>query len=422
MMTMIEKVLARASGKSRVSPREYVTARIDFGFMYENFSRLRALLAKGGIPEDWLKVWDPDKFAVVTDHSVPPTTVRTAEYHKISRELARKLQLRYFYDVHPGIGHQIMIEKGHVRPGELIVCYDSHTTTFGAMNAAATGIGLSEMAHVIHTGELWFRVPETIQITVSGRLSDFVVSKDVLLYFAGKYGTEVAQYKAIEWTGPVIEEMSLDGRLTIGNMSVELGAKFGLFRADAKVAEYLRGRTEKEWQAVEADPGAKYAATYLVDGSALDPQVALPHNVGNVLRASEVRDVPLDQAVIATCCNGHMEDLRIAARILKGRKVHPRVRFYIAPASWAIYRQALEEGLLGVFVDAGVLVGYPSCGFCAGYQGVLAEGERCIAAAPRNFKGRMGSPKAEIYLGSPATVAASAIRGKITDPREVMDE
>ena len=319
-----------------------------------------------------------------------------------------------------GICHQIMVEKGYVRPGELIVGSDSHTTTYGALNAASTGVGASEMAYVLYTGELWFRVPETIQFEVSGKLPDFVHSKDVILLIAGKYTTEVAQYKAIEWTGSAVDEMSLDSRLTMGNMSVELGAKFGIFRADQKVIDYVRARTDKPFEPVESDPDAVYAEKYRIDGATLEPQVALPHNVGNVVRAREVKDVKIDQAVIASCCHGRMEDLEIAVKMLKGKKVSPGVRFYVAPASWEIYKEASEKGLFSRLIESGVMIGNPSCGLCTGLQGVLAKGDKCIAATPRNFKGRMGSPDAEIYLASPATVTASAIKGKITDPREVM--
>jgi homoaconitate hydratase family protein len=419
-MTIVEKILARASGKSRVSPNEYVTAKIDVAMMPENFRLLKTILGKAGIRGEKYRIWDPEKFVVIVDHRVPPTSVVTAENHKTTREFARELGVKYFYDVFPGICHQVMVGKGHVLPGSLIVGADSHTTTYGALNAAATGIGASEMAYVVHTGELWFRVPQTIKFEIAGQLQNFVSSKDIILHIAGKYGTDIAQYKAIEWTGPVVEEMSLDGRLTMGNMSVELGAKFGLFRADQKAIEFVKSRTDKEFEPVESDPDAEYAESYFIDGSVLEPQVALPHNVGNAKKVSEVHGVKIDQAVIASCCHGRIEDLETAAKMLKGKKVHPGVRFYAAPASWDIYKEAMDKGIMGTLTDAGVLIGNPSCGFCTGFQGVLAKGERCIAATPRNFKGRMGSPEAEIYLASPETVTASAIKGEITDPREVV--
>jgi 3-isopropylmalate/(R)-2-methylmalate dehydratase large subunit len=419
-MTIIEKILARASGRKSVSPGNYVTARIDMAMMPENFRMLRAILKGAGIREEDYRLWDPERVVAVIDHRVPPADLTAAESQKLSRDIARTFQPKFFYDVFSGICHQVMVEKGHARPGELVVGADSHTTTYGALNAASTGIGASEMAYVLHTGELWFRVPETIRFEIKGKLADFVYSKDVILSIAGKYGTEIAQYKSIEWTGSVIDSMSIDGRLTMGNMSVELGAKFGLFRADQKTIEFVKARTDKPFNPVESDPDAVYAESYVISGSDIEPQVALPHNVGNAVKASEAKDIQIDQAVIASCCHGRMEDLETAVNILKGKRVHPRVRLYVAPASWEVYKEAMQKGLLERLIEAGAMIGNPTCGFCTGLQGVLAAGEKCIAAAPRNFKGRMGSPDAEIYLASPATVAASAIKGRIVDPREVM--
>jgi 3-isopropylmalate/(R)-2-methylmalate dehydratase large subunit len=418
-MTIVEKILARASGNRKVAPGDYVTGRIDMAMMPENFRLLETLLKKAGIDDKTFKVWDPERFVVVTDHRVPPYETSVAENQSVSRKMAKRYGVKYFYDVFAGVGHQVMVEKGHVLPGDLIVGADSHTTTYGALNAAATGIGASEMAYVAGTGELWFRVPETIKFEITGTLPRFVTSKDIILYVAGKYTTEVAQYKAIEWAGSAVDSLSIDARLTMGNMSVELGAKFGIFKADRKTIDYLKGRTTKDVQPVDPDPDAVYADVYTIDGSALAPQVAIPHTVGNVKPVTEVVGKPIDQAVIASCCHGRIEDLEIAARILKGKRVAKGVRFYVAPASWEIYRAALDKGLIARLLDAGVMVGNPSCGFCTGYQGVLATGEVCIAATPRNFKGRMGSPEAEIFLASAATVAASAVAGKIVDPREV---
>ncbi|MDI7258653.1 MAG: 3-isopropylmalate dehydratase large subunit [Thermodesulfobacteriota bacterium] len=419
-MTIVEKILARGSGLKKTSPNEYVTAKIDMAMMPEAFRLLLTVLSKGGIREEAFRIWDRERFVVVTDHRVPPASLAVAENQKISREFAKRLNVKYFYDVFPGVCHQIMVEKGHVKPGDLIVGADSHTTTYGALNAASTGIGASEMAYVIQTGELWFRVPETIKFEINGKLQDFVHSKDIILSIAGKHTIEVAQYKAIEWMGSAVDEMSLDSRLTMGNMSVELGAKFGIFRADQKVIDYIRARTDKPFEPVESDPDAVYAEEYIIDGATLEPQVALPHSVGNVVKAREVKDIKIDQATIASCCHGRIEDLEIALRMLKGKKVYPGVRFYVAPASWEVYKEASERGFLSKLIESGVMIGNPTCGFCTGLQGVLAAGEKCIAATPRNFKGRMGSNDAEIYLASPATVTASAIAGKIVDPREVM--
>ncbi len=418
-MTIAEKILARASGRNNVGPGNYVTAKIDRAMMPDAFRLIRTVLKEAGISEDEFKLWDPERVIIVSDHRVPAFDINSARAQKMARELARKLGVKHFYDVFAGICHQIMVEKGHVLPGQLIVGADSHTTTYGALNAASTGIGASEMAYVLGTGELWFMVPETIKFDIQGKLPPMVTSKDVILYIAGKYSTEVAQYKAIEWTGSAVDAMSMDARLTMGNMSVELGAKFGIFRADEKTTAYLKARTDKPIEPVDPDPDAVYAQTHVVDASVLEPQVALPHNVGNVKPVSEAGDIVIDQAVIASCCHGRIEDLETAARIVKGKKIPKSVRFFVAPASWEQYKEALDKGIIGTLVDAGVLVGNPSCGLCTGYQGVLAEGESCVAATPRNFKGRMGSPDARIYLASAATVAASALKGKIVDPREV---
>ncbi|MFC2012409.1 aconitase/3-isopropylmalate dehydratase large subunit family protein, partial [Chloroflexota bacterium] len=379
-----------------------------------------ANLAKAGISKKAINLWDPEKFVLAIDHIVPPTSLAAAENDKLVRELVKEFKVKYFYDVYAGIGHQVMHEKGHVRPGELIVGADSHTTIYGALNAAATGIGYSEMAYVMMTGELWFRVPETIRFEIRGELPNSVYSKDIILFIAGHYGTDIAQYKAIEWTGPVVDEMSIDGRLTMSNMSVELGAKFGVFKADQKAINYVKAKTDKVCESVESDNNAVYAESYIIHGSDIEPQIALPHNVGNVKGVSAVEGTKIDQAVIASCCHGRIEDLETAAKIVRGKRVHPEVRFYVAPASWEVYKEALAKGIIDTLVESGIMMGNPSCGFCTGYQGVLAAGEKCIAATPRNFKGRMGSPDAEIYLASPATVAASAIQGRITDPREVM--
>jgi 3-isopropylmalate/(R)-2-methylmalate dehydratase large subunit len=418
-MTIAEKILARASGRNSVAPGNYVTAKIDRAMMPDAFRLIRPVLKEAGISEDEFKLWDPERVIIVSDHRVPAFDINSARAQKMARELARKLGVKHFYDVFAGICHQIMVEKGHVLPGQLIVGADSHTTTYGALNAASTGIGASEMAYVLGTGELWFMVPETIKFDIQGKLPPMVTSKDVILHIAGKYSTEVAQYKAIEWSGSAVDAMSMDARLTMGNMSVELGAKFGIFRADEKTIAYLKGRTDKPIEPVDPDPDAVYAQTHVIDASALEPQVALPHNVGNVKPVSEAGNIVIDQAVIASCCHGRIEDLETAARIVKGKKIPKSVRFFVAPASWEQYKEALDKGIIGTLVDAGVLVGNPSCGLCTGYQGVLAEGESCVAATPRNFKGRMGSPDARIYLASAATVAASALKGKIVDPREV---
>jgi homoaconitate hydratase family protein len=317
-----------------------------------------------------------------------------------------------------GICHQIMGEKGHIVPGELVLGCDSHSTTYGAFGAAGTGIGASEMAYVLGTGQLWMRVPSTLKFVLQGDFPAGVMPKDLILFIAGKYTTEVAQYKAVEFTGSAAEKMSLAGRMTISNMGVEIGAKFAFFEADGKTIDYLKGRSKKPVAPFKADPDAGYEQIFEVDVSGLEPQVALPHDVGNVKPISDLGVIKVDQAFLGSCTNGRLEDLETAAAILKGRKVHPETRLVIIPASWEVYRKALKNGTLETLIDAEAVICNPGCGPClGGHMGLLAAGERCIASSNRNFKGRMGSPDAEVYLGSPATVAASAIEGRITDPR-----
>jgi 3-isopropylmalate/(R)-2-methylmalate dehydratase large subunit len=418
-MTIVEKIIARAAGCSQVSPGEYVTARIDAAMMNDNIRYIPTLLQKAGIREGTFRIWDRERFIVAIDHRVPAASLTDATNHKRVREVAASLDVGHFYDVFEGISHQVMVEKGHVLPGELIIGADSHATTYGALNALGTGIGISEMAYTVKTGQLWFKVPETIRFDLRGSLPDYLSAKDIVLFVAGRFGVDMAQYRAIEWGGPGAAELSIDGRLTIANMSLELGAKFAVFQADGKTEEYLRTRARRIFQPVDPDPDAEYIETHSLDLSSLVPQVALPHNIGNVSGITDVVGTPIQQALIASCCNGRIEDIEAAARIVKGRKVKKGVRFYINPASQEVYRTALSRGMIGTLIEAGVMIGIPSCGFCNYFGGAMAAGETCIAALPRNFKGRMGSPYAEVYLASPVTVAASAVAGVIVDPREV---
>jgi 3-isopropylmalate/(R)-2-methylmalate dehydratase large subunit len=313
-----------------------------------------------------------------------------------------------------------MIEKGHARPGTLVVGTDSHTCSYGALGAAGTGIGITEMAYVLARGELWFKVPETVRFVLSGSLPELVSSKDIMLCIAGRFGAEVAQYKSVEFVGETADALSIEQRITMSNMGVEIGAKFGFFNVDEKTLAYLDGRIEGEAVPLSADSDAGYLATHEVDVSVLEPQVACPHSVDNVKPIGQVVGTPINQAVLGSCTNGRIEDLRVAAEILKGRSVDPYTRLYVYPASREVYQKAIESGALQILSEAGAVICNPSCGPCfGGYAGLLAPGEKCISSTNRNFKGRMGSPDAEVYLASPATVAASAIKGVITDPREV---
>jgi len=414
-MTLAEKILARASGQKEVVPGQYVTAEIDLCMAHEGLAAVFLNLARAG----WNKVWDPSRIVSVLDHYVPAPTERSAEVHKVVRAAVKQLGIQNFYGERAGICHQILPEKGHVLPGMLIVGTDSHTTTYGAFGAAGTGIGFTEMAYVFATGKLWFKVPETIRFYMNGNLPERVMSKDILLHIAGKYSTETAQYKAVEFVGPLAEEMSLASRMTMSNMAVEIGAKFGFFVPDQKVFDFLRGRARKPFALMAPDLDARYEAVYEIDVSSLEPQVAFPFSVDNVRSVSEAKDIKIQQAFIGSCTNGRLEDLHAAAGILKGKKVHPDVRLLVIPASWEIYRQAIKDGTLETLIEAGAVIGNSSCGPCFGaHMGLLGSDENCIASINRNFKGRMGSQKAQVFLASPATVAASAVKGSIADPRE----
>ncbi|MFB0561891.1 MAG: 3-isopropylmalate dehydratase large subunit [Candidatus Lokiarchaeia archaeon] len=414
-MTLAEKILARASGKEDVKPGEYVTADIDLAMAHEGFAAVYLGLLGAGIN----KVWNPDKIVVLLDHAVPAPNVRYAGVHKLVREAVDKLEIKNFYDVKAGVCHQVLQEKGHVIPGMLIVGTDSHTTTYGALTAAGTGIGFTEMAYVFATGKLWFRVPETIKFEITGKLPYNLTSKDIILNLLGKYSAEAAQYKSVEFTGSLSKELSISSRMTMSNMALEMGAKFGFFETDLKTIDYLKDKTREPIQNLKADKDAEYEKIYEEDVTELEPQVAEPYTVDNVKPITEVEGIPVNQALLGSCTNGRVEDLRIAARILEDKKVHPETRLLVTPASTEVYREALKEGILETIIDADGIICNPSCGACFGsHMGLLAAGEVCIASINRNFRGRMGDSEAKVYLASPATVAASAIEGKIADPRK----
>jgi 3-isopropylmalate/(R)-2-methylmalate dehydratase large subunit len=366
------------------------------------------------------KVWDSEKLVMVLDHLVPADSVQSSELHKLMREFALEQGVRNFYDVgRGGICHQLMPEKGHVRPGEVIVGADSHTCTYGALGAFSTGVGSTEAASVMLTGQLWFKVPETIRIIVDGKLGKYVSPKDIILYIIGQLKCDGAVYKCVEFSGSTIRDMSVDGRMTLCNMVVEMGAKNGIIEPDEKTVEYVRARTSKPFEAIRGDSDAVYEQTLHYDVSKLEPQVACPHSVDNVKPVSEVEGIEVDQAFIGSCTNGRLEDLQVAAEILDGRKINDNVRLIIIPASQEIFLQALRKGLIEKFIKAGALVCNPNCGPClGGHMGLLSPNEVCISSSNRNFVGRMGSPKAKVFLASPATVAASAVAGAIVDPSE----
>ena len=418
--TMAEKILARAAGLPYVEPGDFVEAEVDRVMVNDLTGPLTVeALRKLSRP----RVAHPERLIIVLDHQTPADSVHSARLHKILREFASEFHVENFYDVGWGVCHQVLPEEGHVAPGMLVVGADSHTCTYGAFGAFATGVGSTDAAAALALGKLWFKVPESMKIEVKGVPRLPLTGKDVILHIIGKVGEDGANYRSVEFTGEAISALSMDSRMTISNMAVEMGAKAGLMEVDEKTLEFLRQVGVGGAKPVKSDPEASYVETLEVDVGGLEPQVAAPPSPANVKPVSELSSVEVDQAFLGSCTNGRLEDLRIAARILKGRKVASRVRFIVIPASRRIYEQALEEGLIQTLVKAGAVVGPPTCGPClGGHLGVLAEDEVCISTTNRNFTGRMGSPKAEIYLASAATVAASALTGRITDPREVMAE
>lgn len=415
-MTMAEKVLARASGRESVRPGEFVVAKVDILMAHDgSFDDAYAFMLQSG----HTKVWDPEKIVVGIEHRVPAPNIAYAERQKKCREYVKQSGIKYFYDAGAGICNQLLSEMGHALPGRLIVGGDSHTGTSGAMGAAACGIGVSEVAYVMVKGSLWFQVPETIRFVLKGDLARGVSSKDILLNIAGKFGAEVAQYKAIEFSGSGANALSIGQRLTMSNMGVELGAKFTIFEADDKTIAYLRGRTDQSISPFGPDPKAEYLVVHEMDVSSLEPQIACPHNIDNVQSVSQIGDVPVQQALIGACTNARTEDIEKAAVILKGRKVHPGTRLLVVPASHETYLNIVKSGALQTLVEAGAMIGPPGCGPCSGHHmGILASGETGISSTNRNFKGRMGSPESFLYIASAETVAASAVEGKIADPRK----
>jgi 3-isopropylmalate/(R)-2-methylmalate dehydratase large subunit len=414
-MNLIEKILAKASGKKEVVAGEIVDAKIDCAMVNEITGHLTIKYFDEVGAKD---VWDREKIVIVIDHTVPAATVEAAELHKIVRDFARRHKITAFYDVgRGGIAHQIMVEKGHVVPGSLIVGADSHTCTYGALGAFSTGIGSTEMAAVFINGRLWFKVPKVIKVNVTGEFKEYVMAKDLFLNIAKTLGEDGANYMGIEFCGPAIEGMSVDGRLTLCNMVIEVGAKAGIVPVDQKTLEYLNGRVKDKIKPLKGDEDSAYERVMEVDASSLQPLIACPSSVDNVKPVSEVEGIELDQVFIGSCTNGRLEDLRVAAKILEGKKVNERTRLVIVPASQEVYLSALKEGLIETFIKSGAVVANPTCGACyGGHLGVLASGEVCLSTTNRNFVGRMGSPKSKVYLASPATAAASAIEGKIVDP------
>lgn len=417
-MNIFEKILARASQRSDLKAGDIVDAKIDAAMIHDLTGPLTV--------QSWKKigldkVWDPNRVVVIFDHLVPPPTEQAAEVQNVVRRFVAEQGIPNFYEIgRGGVCHQVMPEKGHVKPGEVIVGADSHTVTYGAFGAFATGIGSTEMAAVFATGRLWFRVPKVIKIEATGALGHLVMGKDLALHVIGKLGSSGANYRGLEFTGEAIDKMSIDGRMTLCNMSVEAGAKASIVPPDNKTIRYLQGRANAPLSPLFSDEDAAYESKMSINAAALDPQVALPSSPDHVEPAEKVEGTKVDQGFIGSCTNGRIEDYRIAAKILRGKKIHSNVRLIVTPASQEVYHQCLREGLLETFVESNAIVTGPGCGACIGvHQGVLGPGEVCISSSNRNFVGRMGSPRSRVFLASPATVAASVLKGEITDPRKL---
>ena len=411
-LTLAEKILSEALGR-RVEAGDLIVVNVDLVMAHDGTAPLaiKSFREMGGE-----RVKHPERVVFVIDHIAPSSSEDVSKLHKLMRDFASEQGIENFYDVGEGVCHQLLAER-HVEPGMIVVGGDSHTCMHGALGAFATGVGSTEVAAVLKTGKIWFKVPETLKIQVEGSLPPMVTPKDVILHIIGEVKADGATYKAVEYGGETVRRMSVEGRLTLSNMAVEMGGKTGLIEPDEKTLEYLKSRGRGPGKPLKGDRDAEHAETLNFDVSRLEPQVAAPPTVDNVKPVSEVEGLEIDQVFLGSCTNARLEDLRLAASILKGRKIHPRVRMLVVPASRTVYLQALREGLVEVFLEAGCVLCNPGCGVCVGgHQGVPAPGEVVLSTSNRNFVGRMGCPEADIYLASPATAAVSALTGKITNP------
>jgi len=415
-MTIAAKILAAKSGKAYVSPGEIVDAYPDLVMSHTATWRSVAVMKKVG----GTKLYDPERLAIVLDHIAPAKSEKNAADHQVCRNFAREYGVRKFYDVDAGIAHLVLMEHGHVAPGDLIVGTDSHCTIYGSLGALGTGIGYTEVTSVWIMGKLWMKVPESYRIVLDGRCGEGVYAKDLMLYLIGTLGADGCGYKSVEFYGTAVPAMSISERMTMANLAMEMGVKCVFIPPDETTREYLRGRLENpgRYKPVLADPDAVYEKAVSVNLSRLEPMVACPHEVENTRPVREVAGTRIDQAFLGSCANAKYEDMVVVSKILKGRRVHPNVRLIITPGSKEILIEATKSGVLQTLLESGGLLTNPGCGACAGDGGVLADGEVCLSTANRNFLGRMGSSKSEIYLSSPATLAASAIKGVISDPRE----
>lgn len=417
--TITEKILAAHAGREEVRPGELLSVRVDLALANDITAPL-AIEAFRKMGAE--RVFHPGKVVLVPDHFTPARDITAARNCAMLRDFAREQGLEFYYEIgRVGIEHVLLPEEGLVLPGDLVVGADSHTCTYGALGAFSTGVGSTDLAMAMALGEIWLRVPESMLFEYVGELPRWVTGKDLILHTIGIIGVDGARYRAMEFTGPAVEALSLDSRFTMANMAVEAGAKNGIFRVDDKALAWLEGRARRNFQVLESDPDASYGERLTIDVSGMEPQVALPHLPSNVRPVSGVGEVEVDQVVIGSCTNGRLEDMEVAASILRGRKVHPRVRAIVFPGSQAILLEMVRRGWMADFLEAGVAVSTPTCGPClGGHMGVLAEGERAVATTNRNFVGRMGHPGSKVYLAGPAVAAASAVAGRIVHPEEVV--
>lgn len=417
-MTMTQKILAAAAGLSEVKAGQLIEADLNL-VLGNDITSPVAIHEMEKLNKK--EVFDKDKIALVLDHFVPNKDIKSAEHCKCVREFACKNEVTNFFDVgEMGIEHALLPEKGLVVAGDVVIGADSHTCTYGALGAFSTGVGSTDMAAGMATGKAWFKVPSAIKFELTGRPKKWVSGKDVILHIIGMIGVDGALYKSMEFTGDGVANLSMDDRFTIANMAIEAGGKNGIFTVDRAAEQYMKEHSARPYQIYESDPDAEYDETFVIDLSELEPTVAFPHLPENTKTVAEAGEVKIDQVVIGSCTNGRIEDMRVAAEILKGRKVKKGVRCIVIPATQKIYLQAMEEGLLKTFIEAGAVVSTPTCGPClGGYMGILAAGERCVSTTNRNFVGRMGHVDSEVYLASPAVAAASAVTGKISEPSEI---
>ena len=417
-MTITEKILAAHAGVETVTPGELIICQLDLVMGNDVTAPISIdILKKEGIET----VFDAEKIALIPDHYVPNKDILSAELCKTMREFARKHNVKYYFEVgEMGVEHALLPEQGIVVPGDCMIGADSHTCTYGALGAFSTGVGSTDLAAAMISGETWFKVPESMKFIYYGELPKWVSGKDIILYTIGDIGVDGALYRAMEFTGETIENLSMESRLTMCNMAIEAGGKSGIIAPDDITLEYVQNRAQHPWTCYSSDPDAQYCEIIEYDVSKIEPQVAFPYKPDNTRPISEVGNIPIDQAYIGSCTNGRIEDLRVAAQVLQGRKVHPYVRLIIVPATQSIWRQAMEESLFDIFHDAGAAISTPTCGAClGGYMGVLADGEVCVSTTNRNFRGRMGSPESMLYLANPAIAAASAVAGRIASPDEL---